>query len=250
MDEANTRHIFYLYQPIKNNDLSNCLLLTLLSILSMKSCCSAVLLSDTEQKLSIFSSKGRSKREIIISIISTGVLHLNSLALMLFSFYTSDTISTQLQDLKRKLNVLQRLTRKLFRFCFFIGTLVAYTIKSIIMSLWWFVGSKCAGIFFVIILLSFSSGYNTIFVWYFDLIQNIIVQTVLIILISLTYSIHEMFIFCFLIFSPRKPDGELLLLLWLLLLLTFSSVLSNAGVDEEVNLAEEKKKIVIIYLAN
>ena len=98
----------------------------------MKSCCSAVLLSDTEQKLSISSSKGRSKPEIIISIISTGVLRLNSLALMLFSFYTSDTISTQLQDLKRKLQVLQRLTRKLFRFCFFIGTLVAYTIKSII----------------------------------------------------------------------------------------------------------------------
>ena len=132
MDEANTHHIFYLYQPIKNNDLSNCLLLTLLSILSMKSCCSAVLLSDTEQKLSISSSKGRSKPEIIISIISTGVLRLNSLALMLLSFYTSDTISTQLQDLKRKLHVLQRLTRKLFRFCFFIGTLVAYTIKSII----------------------------------------------------------------------------------------------------------------------
>ena len=124
-----------LFKSPKNNGLSNCSLLTLLSTHFMKSCCSAVLFFDTDQNRSISTGKGWPKSEIIVSMPSTVVLRLRSLALMLFSFYASKTISTQLYDLKRKLYVLQRPMKKslyVFRFYFFIGTFLAYAMKSII----------------------------------------------------------------------------------------------------------------------
>ena len=148
---------FYLWEPPKNNGLSNCSLLTLLSTHFVKSCSSAVLFYDADQYWSISTGKGWSQPEIIVSMPSPVVFRLSSLALMLFSLYTSKTLSTQLHDLKRKLNVLQKLMKNLlyvFRFGFFIDTFLAYAMKSIITFLWWSVGGKCVGIFFVIILLS------------------------------------------------------------------------------------------------
>ena len=44
------------------------------------------------------------------------LLRLSSLALMLFSLYTSKTTFTRLHDLKRKLNMLQRLMKARFMF--------------------------------------------------------------------------------------------------------------------------------------
>ena len=123
----------------------------------MKSCCSAVLFLYTVQNRSISTGRGWSKPEIIVSMPSPVVLHLRSLSLMKFSLSTSKTISARLRDLKRKLIVLQRLMKKslyVFRFCFFIDTFLTYAMKSIITFLWWSVGGKCVGIFFVIILLS------------------------------------------------------------------------------------------------
>ena len=75
---------FCLCQPSKNNGLSNCSPLTLVSVLVVKSCCSAFLLFDTDQNRSISTGKGWSKPEIIVSIHSTVALRLYSLALMLF----------------------------------------------------------------------------------------------------------------------------------------------------------------------
>ena len=72
----------------------------------MKSCCSAVLFFDTDQIRLVSTGKGLSKPEIIVSLPSPVVLCLCSLALMLFSLYTSKTIYTRLHDLKRKLKVL------------------------------------------------------------------------------------------------------------------------------------------------
>ena len=132
---ASTITSFSLCKSRKNNGLSNCSILTLLSTHFVKSCCSAVLFFDTDQNQSISTGKGWSKPEIIISIPSPVVLRLHSLALMLFSLYKPKTISTWLHGLKRKLNVLQRLMRKslyVSRFCFFIDTFLAYTMKSII----------------------------------------------------------------------------------------------------------------------
>ena len=140
---------FSLCEPPKSNGLSNCSILTLLSTYFEKSCCSAVLFFDTDQNRSISTGKVWWKPEIIVSIPSN--------ALMLLSLYTSKAISTQLHDLKRKLNVLQWLMKKslyVFMFCFFIETFPLYAMKLIITFLWWSVGSKCVGIFFVIILLS------------------------------------------------------------------------------------------------
>ena len=124
---AKLTHIasFYLCETSKNNGLSNCSLLTLLSTHFVKICCSAFLFFDTDQNRSISTDKGWSKSEIIVSAPSPVVLRLCSLALMLF-FHQ---YPTQLHDLKRKLNVLQRLMKKslyVFRFCFSIYTFPAH----------------------------------------------------------------------------------------------------------------------------
>ena len=103
---------FYLCEPPKNNGLSNCSLLTLLSTHFVNSCSSAVLFYDADQNWSVSTGKDWSKPEIIVSMPSPVVLRLSSLALMLFSLYTSKTVSTWLHDLKRKLNVLQKLMKK------------------------------------------------------------------------------------------------------------------------------------------
>ena len=100
---------FSLCELPKNNSLSNFSCLAFVSTHFVKSCCSAVLFFDTDQKRSISTGKSCSKPEIIVSM--PVVLRLRSLALMLFSLYKSKTISTQLNDLKRKLNVLQRLMK-------------------------------------------------------------------------------------------------------------------------------------------
>ena len=106
---------FSLCEPPKNNGLSNCSFLTLVSTHIAKSYGSAVLFFDTDQNRSISTTgKGRSKSEIIVSMPSPVVLRLRSLALMLFSLYKSKLMSTWLHDLKRKLNVLQRLMKKCF----------------------------------------------------------------------------------------------------------------------------------------
>ena len=122
---------FSLCEPPKNNGLSNCSFLTLLSTYFEKSCCSAVLFFDTDQNRSISMGKVLSKPEIIVSIPSN--------ALTLFSLHTSKTISPRLYDLKRKLNVLQWLMKKslyVFRFCFFIDTFPFYDMKLIITFPW------------------------------------------------------------------------------------------------------------------
>ena len=61
---------------------------------------------------------------------SPAVLHLCSLTLMLFSLYTSRTISTRLHNLEEKLTVLQKLMKK--SFWFFIDTSLAYAMILII----------------------------------------------------------------------------------------------------------------------
>ena len=106
---------FFFCEPPKNNGLLNCSLLTLLSTHFVKSCCSAVLFFDTDQNQSISTGRGWSKPEIIVSMLSPVVLRLRSLSLMVLSLYTSKTIFTRLHDLKRKLNVLQRLTKKAWK---------------------------------------------------------------------------------------------------------------------------------------
>ena len=142
---------FYLCEPPKNNGLSNCSLLTLLSTHFVNSCSSAVLFYDADQNWSVSTGKDWSKPEIIVSMPSPVVLRLSSLALMLFSLYTSKTVSTWLHDLKRKLNVLQKLMKKSLYVWLFFDTFLAYAMKSIITFLWWSVGGKCVGILFVII---------------------------------------------------------------------------------------------------
>ena len=106
---------FSLCEPPKNNVLSNCSLLILSSTHFVKSCCSAVLFFDTDQNQSISTGRGWSKPEIIVSMLSPVVLRLRSLSLMVLSLYTSKAIFTWLHDLKRKLNVLQRLTKKAWK---------------------------------------------------------------------------------------------------------------------------------------
>ena len=145
---------FYLCEPPKNNSLSNCSLLTLLSTHFVNSCSSAVLFYDADQNWSVSTGKDLSKPEIIVSMPSPVVLRLSSLALMLFSLYTSKTVSTWLHDLKRKLNVLQKLMKKSLYVWLFFDTFLVYAMKSIITFLWWSVGGKSVGILFVIILLS------------------------------------------------------------------------------------------------
>ena len=83
---------FYLWEPPKNNGLSNCSLLTLLSNHFVKSCSSAVLFYDADQYWSISTGKDWSQPEIIVSMSSSVVFRLSSLALMLFSLYTSKTL--------------------------------------------------------------------------------------------------------------------------------------------------------------
>ena len=106
--------LFSLCKPIKNNSLSNCSLLTLLSTHFMTSFCSAVLFFEADKNWAISMGKDWSKLEVIVSVFSPVVLRLCWLALMLFSLYTSKTISTRLNDLKRKPNALQRLMKKSF----------------------------------------------------------------------------------------------------------------------------------------
>ena len=157
-----------LCEPPKNNGLSNFSLLTLLSTHFVKICCITVLFFDTDQNRSISMGKGWSKPEMVVSMPSPVVLDLRSLAFMLFFLYTSKTTSTWLHDLKRNLNLLQRLMKKfyVFRFWFFIDTFLAYAMKSIITFLWWCIGSKCVGIFFCYHTFKFSCQFRII--WLLD----------------------------------------------------------------------------------
>ena len=156
---TNLTHIasFSLCEPPKNNSLSNFSLWTFLSTHVVKSCCSAILFFDTDQKRSISTGKRRSKPQIIVSMPSPVVLRLRSLALMLLFFVHIKNNIYPIVWLEKKSEYAPETDEKslyVFRFFLLIYTFPVYVMKSIITFLWWSIGGKCVGIFFVVILSS------------------------------------------------------------------------------------------------